>query len=148
MKQNQQGRNFTKKGLVQTRFEYAVHSFVLLCFFQVFIPLASHAQQLEMKLAFLAPDWNQTTVCDPGTGYQPTPINAPSINYSGAVVGNSLYNYSWEQRKNNEDWQVVATASNSISVRSYRPSPLRGNKDGTTTKYSWRLKVTDTRNIL
>lgn len=109
-----------------------------------FLPIFA---QTEMHVFTLAPEWNGLEVCNPGGGYKPTPINAPSTSYSGKDIKEGLYDYVWEQKVDNESWVEVSAEKSVKSIPACKIKPLfNKNENGTSKKFSWRLKVKDLAN--
>lgn len=105
------------------------------------------AQSPIMRIFAITPDWNGKQFCDNGSGYDPGPINAPSMSYSGKDIQEASYTYSWEQQVNQGGWTVVASGQGRSFVPSYNPPVLHYiGKSMVPVTYSWRLKVKDVAN--
>lgn len=103
--------------------------------------------QTEMHIFTLAPEWNGSEVCNPGGGYKPTPINAPSTSYSGKDIKEGLYDYVWEQKVDNETWVEISSEKSVKFIPACKINPLfNKNENGASKKFSWRLKVKDLAN--
>jgi len=105
------------------------------------------AQCSNMTVSNLTPSWNGNEYCDNGSGYNPTAIGQPSINYSGTCSNTPRYDYTWERRENGGSWVTVVTQTNKLFVLGYDP-PVQSNAvAGTPIKViQWRLNVTDIAN--
>jgi hypothetical protein len=90
--------------------------------------LSANAQVIEMHLFTLAPDWHGKEFCGGGSGYDPQPINAPSVSYSGMhsdkELAESKYNYSWQQKIDNGKWETVYSEKSATFISSYDPPVL------------------------
>ena len=122
---------------------YALHVFLLL---GIILIASSNAFAQKLNIYSVMPEWNNKTFCDNGIGYQPSVITAPSLSYSGSYSDKISYNYQWEQAIDNGNWKTVFEAKDAQFIKAYTPSLLVNNNDATSTKYAWRLKVTDVAN--
>lgn len=119
---------------------YALHVVVLLSI------ISSSACAQKLNIFSVMPEWNNKTFCDNGIGYQPAIITAPSLSYSGAFVDKVSYNYQWELALDNGNWKTVLEVKDAQHIQGYIPSLLVNNSNATSTKYAWRLKITDVAN--
>lgn len=132
----------SRRFIYQLRWAYVI---VLNTLF--FAPLLLHAQAPVMRIFAISPDWNGKQFCDNGAGYDPGPINAPSMSYSGKDIKEASYTYSWEQQINQAEWTVVASGQGKSFVPSFNPPVLyHSGKNGTPVTYRWRLKIKDVAN--
>ncbi|HNB80907.1 MAG TPA: hypothetical protein PLP34_04225 [Chitinophagaceae bacterium] len=91
----------------------------------------------------LAPDWNNILVCDNGKGYTPSPINAPSLSYTGVPDEESKYDYEWQMKSGNGEWKSFQSAKGVEFIPSGRVPVLTNAAGSTELTYSFRLKVDD-----
>lgn len=124
-----------------------ITAFMLLAGFVVYGQEDSHSLSLHMN----APDWHTKEVCDPGKGYQPALITAPTISLvykqSNYNLKDAQYEYVWMQQIGAEEWKTVQTGKSDGFVPPCKPGML--HHDGTNKapiKISWKLKVRDLAN--
>ena len=102
------------------------------------------AQCSNMSLSSVTPPWNGFEFC---TGYNPSAINAPSVNYVGSCLNTPSYNYLWEFRPNFGAWTPVSSGSGVMFVPGYDPPAITNTPAGSAIKiFQWRLTVTDVAN--
>jgi len=124
---------------------------VFLCLCMCCLSHVSIAQSPQMHLFAIKPDWNEKEYCGGDFGFKPTPINSPSISYSGMRSSSDLnepsYNCTWQRRVNDESWESVSTYKEVSFIPSFYPPTLYNNKSGSEIiRYSWRLLVDDIAN--
>jgi hypothetical protein len=122
---------------------YSLHVFL---FVAVILTTSLSAFAKKLNIYNVVPKWNNKTFCDNGIGYQPAIITAPSLSYSGAFVNKVSYNYQWELALDNGNWKTVLEVKDAQHIQGYIPSLLVNNSNATSTKYAWRLKITDVAN--
>jgi len=109
------------------------------------------AQTPKMHVFAIAPDWNGKEFCAGNAGYRLSPINAPSISYSGMLSATDLvepsYDWAWMQKIDKGEWSVVSSANEAKFLPSYYPPILYNKEPGSPLQvYSWKLIVTDIAN--
>jgi hypothetical protein len=105
------------------------------------------AQCTNMVMSNGTPIWNGNEYC---TGYNPSNINAPIINYTGTCLATPAYSYKWEQSIDAGAWSIISqnTPGTTVgTVPGYNPPVLTNTPSGSPQKlYQWRLIVVDSAN--
>ncbi|MBK7761980.1 MAG: hypothetical protein IPI46_01235 [Bacteroidetes bacterium] len=113
----------------------------------LFISTPGFSQKSKLGIATVPPEWNNKTFCDNGNGFDPSPITAPGFSYVGSVANDPKYNYAWEQKAGDGNWEEVSSGKQKVVIPAFNPSLIKNkNKQGEMEKFQWRLKVTDVAN--
>ncbi|HNB80906.1 MAG TPA: hypothetical protein PLP14_02345, partial [Chitinophagaceae bacterium] len=104
------------------------------------------AQCSNMTLSTSPPAWNGFEFC---TGYDPSTIGAPVINYSGTCSTTPVYNYYWQRRVNGGAYTTVTQGLGVAAVPGFNPAAETNTPAGNPMNtVQWRLLVDDIANSL
>jgi hypothetical protein len=103
------------------------------------------AQCSNMTLNATPPSWNGSEQC---SGYDPTAILAPVINYTGTCLFSPVYDYQWQRQINGGGFTTITSGSGVLSVPGFNPGAESNSPGNPMQNTQWRLLVQDLANGL